>query len=71
MIKKNLVFLYYHFSRKAQNKNKVGIKTIFFYQWWKYLKQKALHQFTFVLGGTKWFFEKQQTTNQRIIWIDR
>jgi len=57
-------FVLHFFSRKSTNKkNKVGIKTTFFINDWKYMKQKALHKFTFVSGGTKGFFwkSKQQT----------
>jgi len=51
--KKNFFgFLYYHFSEKAQNKNKGGIKTTFFIND-ENMKQKALHKFAFVSGGTK------------------
>jgi len=64
MIKENfLVFCITIFPKQAQNKNKVGIETTFIDDE-KYLKQIALHKFTFVSGGTKGHFlksNKQQT----------
>jgi len=53
-----LVFCITIFPEKAQNKNKGGIKTTFFIND-EHMKQKALHKFAFVSGGTKGYFEKQ------------
>jgi len=59
MIKENfLVFLVLPFLQNKHKKNKVGIETTFFINKGKYLKQKALHKFTFVSGRTKGYFEK-------------
>jgi len=52
-----------NFQEKAQNKNKVGIKTTFLLMM-TVLKAKSLHKFTVVSGRTKGYFlksEKQQT----------
>jgi hypothetical protein len=54
------------FQKKHEIKTKSGYKRLFINDG-KYMKQKALHKFTFVSGGTKGFFEKQQTTNKHII----
>jgi len=47
------------FQNKAQNKNKVGIKTTFLLMM-KILKAKALHKFTVVSGRTKGYFLKNE-----------
>jgi len=56
--KEFLFFCITIFPEKAQNKNKGGIKTTFFIND-ENMKQKALHKFAFVSGGTKGYFEKQ------------
>jgi len=57
-----LVYCITIFPKQAQNKNKVKIETTFIDDE-KYLKQIALHKFTFISGGTKGYFlkDKQQT----------
>jgi len=46
------------FQKKHKIKNKGGIKTTFFIND-ENMKQKALHKFAFVSGGTEGYFEKQ------------
>jgi len=59
-----LVFCITIFSEKAQNKIKHGgIKTTF-YWWCQFIKQKALHKFAFVSGGTKGFLKSIKEANK-------
>jgi len=52
------------FPKKHKIKTKSGSKRLFINDG-KSMKQKALHKFTFVLGGTKQFFERI-TNNKHI-----
>jgi len=62
MIKERIFFgfLYYHFS-------KVRIKTTFYWRW-QFIKQKALHKFTFVSVETKGLLKSIKQANKHIIW---
>jgi len=49
-------FLVLPFFQNKHKRNKVGIETTFFINDGKYLKQKALHKFTFRLGRDERIF---------------